>query len=1453
MSQIEKLAIRGIRAFSPDREQAIEFESPLTMIVGANGCGKTTVIECLKFGTTGAFPPGSSSGKAFVHDPKVSGATEVKAQIKLRFKNYGAQRMVVVRSMQLTQKKTTATFKQLDGVIRATKPDGTKTSFTHKCGELDKTVPLMIGVSRAVLESVIFCHQEDSSWPLQEGAVLKKRFDDIFESARYTKALEVLQKQKKSLAASAKDISGDLKGLHADKVAAQDHAKRKASADAAIAQADACIKASDEKQSLLREEKERINDRLRKIQSMERGLTETKQEIDGLERSLKYLDERLKDSALMDLDDDVLTATAARLQDEEDSQFDIIQKLEHEADRHRAAAEKAKKEASKVDAQKGGAEAEKTRGEAEVADLRDALGDAKGDLEDTSDAYARLTQALNSSEPLDRDVAALVQATLDEKGKAMAREESERETEADQALRKAEAIVAEKRSAVENAAEEVAALAPKVGEAERIQRDTDEALRKLRDATDASLALAKAKVEKQGKLLDDFRNDRGAQTHDSVIKRCQQDERRLADEIEETNTQLNLMEGNEDDERELGVLEHAATQALDRFSDAYGRDAADLREAAEDYEQGGGGNGAVVSEPPGVHGDDGRAAPEFAARLKALITTAKTRLDDACAEASKTDASTKADERAAQQSEASTKAASREAAHACEALPSDTRSKLASIRKQCASLRDAEKAASENIDDENEADEKQADELDKLAEANGVFEWSRVDKGDDDLDLETLVTTPLSHDRHDAFQSASSWARGVSTIINRRKENVVMMPKAMFMILEKLRNKPNKKTGCSQCPVCKRDFDEDDDEFQVTVDRLDKIVKKANTQAFDDLTTQCAALQADLDSLEPQWRGWVATLKDKVAKEKASDAKKAQASKASDAAKDAASALRDAEALSVTVASRFDKACNLSDLGSALRDAVSARDAKKDQLDSVAQDAGVGGRRTRRDITKDLKRLQEEKEQAVNKRAQAEKDKAEGLQQENKMISQKSQYTTHLSKVEQDLAEKKRLESSRDDATKAKRDCEKREKEIKANETSRKAALDKARRDQDEATQDWTGRKKKARARTNGAKAAAYAVQQAVAQATRGDKRIADAEATLEELKEKRAAFQQEVDTAEDAVGDINEKISEHTKSDDTRILEKKDVEANLEYRAQKKKKDVCVARLEKAQAEVEAGGDEDEDDEFAGKTPLDLQRRAQRITAELEQVASEKGEHVGKKDQARKVAREHANDLATSRYKGVEERHRRAMIDKETTEMACKDVEHYWTALDKALGSFHRLKIEEINRIIKELWSVTYLGEDIDTIEIVSGEDNGSKRAARSYNYHVRMRKQGAALDMKGRCSAGQRVLASIVIRLALAQTFCIKCGILALDEPTTNLDEANRRSLAHGLSRIIAERARQSNFQLVVITHDEEFIATLRTEMAAQAGSSMPEHYWRISREEVGQGKFYSKIDKIPMDQLQ
>ena len=66
-------------------------------------------------------------------------------------------------------------------------------------------------------------------------------------------------------------------------------------------------------------------------------------------------------------------------------------------------------------------------------------------------------------------------------------------------------------------------------------------------------------------------------------------------------------------------------------------------------------------------------------------------------------------------------------------------------------------------------------------------------------------------------------------------------------------------------------------------------------------------------------------------------------------------------------------------------------------------------------------------------------------------------------------------------------------------------------------------------------------------------------------------------------------------------------------------------------------------------------------------------------------------------------------------------------------------------------------------------------------------MIKGGISLDMRGRCSAGQKVLASLIIRLALSETFCLDCGILALDEPTTNLDHQNIESLANSLKEYV------------------------------------------------------------------
>jgi DNA repair protein RAD50 len=154
----------------------------------------------------------------------------------------------------------------------------------------------------------------------------------------------------------------------------------------------------------------------------------------------------------------------------------------------------------------------------------------------------------------------------------------------------------------------------------------------------------------------------------------------------------------------------------------------------------------------------------------------------------------------------------------------------------------------------------------------------------------------------------------------------------------------------------------------------------------------------------------------------------------------------------------------------------------------------------------------------------------------------------------------------------------------------------------------------------------------------------------------------------------------------------------------------------------------------------------------------------------------------------------------------------------------FHSMKMEEINKIIKELWQQTYRGHDIDYIEIRSDAEGAGTR---SYSYRVVMRSGDAELEMRGRCSAGQKVLASLIIRLALAETFCLNCGILALDEPTTNLDTPNAESLAAALLRIMEDRKGQENFQLIVITHDERFAQLIGQRQHA-------ERYYRISKDD-------------------
>lgn len=275
----------------------------------------------------------------------------------------------------------------------------------------------------------------------------------------------------------------------------------------------------------------------------------------------------------------------------------------------------------------------------------------------------------------------------------------------------------------------------------------------------------------------------------------------------------------------------------------------------------------------------------------------------------------------------------------------------------------------------------------------------------------------------------------------------------------------------------------------------------------------------------------------------------------------------------------------------------------------------------------------------------------------------------------------------------------------------------------------------------------------------------------------------------------------------------KRKIDDNLQYRETRNKEEQMREQIEHLEQQLVSKGELSV-----------LEAGLKRVLSELQSLLSELNRSQGTiAVYESNIVRSKA-DLRQSQYKDIDKRFCSQLIQLKTTEMANKDLDKYYNALDRALMRFHSMKMEEINKIIKELWQQTYRGHDIDYIEIRSDAEGAGTR---SYSYRVVMRSGDAELEMRGRCSAGQKVLASLIIRLALAETFCLNCGILALDEPTTNLDTPNAESLAAALLRIMEDRKGQENFQLIVITHDERFAQLIGQRQHA-------ERYYRISKDD-------------------
>ncbi|KAG9653261.1 hypothetical protein KCU64_g8009, partial [Aureobasidium melanogenum] len=320
-----------------------------------------------------------------------------------------------------------------------------------------------------------------------------------------------------------------------------------------------------------------------------------------------------------------------------------------------------------------------------------------------------------------------------------------------------------------------------------------------------------------------------------------------------------------------------------------------------------------------------------------------------------------------------------------------------------------------------------------------------------------------------------------------------------------------------------------------------------------------------------------------------------------------------------------------------------------------------------------------------------------------------------------------------------------------------------------------------------------------------GPTQLAQAKSAIEDMKQDIERLEKDMQTITKQVKNVENNLHNVEET-------KRQIADNQEFRRDRAAVDAIgaeIRELETHNAEEEKAAHEREGNRW--------EMTRNKLTAEQ---ASIMGQLKSKDDQLQQLLHDWEQD-----YKGAAYKYKEAHVKVETTKAAVEDLGRYGGALDKAIMRYHALKMEEINRIIEELWKKTYRGTDVDSILIRS--DNENLKGNKSYNYRVVMCKQDAEMDMRGRCSAGQKVLASIIIRLALAECFGVNCGLIALDEPTTNLDRDNIRSLAESLSEIIRIRRQQSNFQLIVITHDEEFLRYMNC-------ADYTDYYYRVSRNE-------------------
>ncbi|KAF8645183.1 hypothetical protein AX16_008010 [Volvariella volvacea WC 439] len=1288
MSSLNKLAIRGIRSFDDKQLSVIEFFSPVTVIVGHNGSGKTTIIECLKYATTGDQPPNSRGG-AFVHDPKIANEKEVKAQVKLRFHAANGTRMLAVRNLSVTVKKTGLTMKTLESILALaddnTEKGGRRAVISTKCAEMDTEIPQLLGVSKSVLENVIFCHQEDSYWPLAEPSVLKKKFDDIFEATRYTKALTSITALRKERTAEVKAERERLIGLSREKSRADQLRKDITELNNQIAAKEAEHEEVKKEHDALAESNRRFYEQATKFreiyvkvesldarkQKLEEELAEAKQNVKEIPGTDEDLNRRLKNH------DNEIAAARQKLLAENNKKEELQDALKQLHDLH-----------SQLMQNQG-----QLQSEAKIHERR--LKDREELIKKISDKYsikgfshgpldnAKIIEFLSNF----RDYQNRHGSTLEQlEGELQALNE-DYSSKINDLRRKIDTLKIQKQQLRDQFAER--------------QSNLNQLMRKLetQESLAGDLQSLQSDIEEQRARLEKVKADSKLTNYEARMAEKVEKSRHLEERRESLTAQLRALGAQADTRAKLELKQSEVK--------------------------------SKVSEQQTI-------LKNVNARYTKLISKPL---------------------------------------------------KVNNI------LSEAERLSAEGDRELSEAN-------DEFMKANGQLQKAEASLSNLKSQLKTKREEAKAHDKTlkehlgtDTLDKAIKDAMAEVTI--RRNENGNMLGESQ--VYKQLLETADKQKICG---ACRRPFN--DREMGEFKKHVTESLKNAAPDRLQQNKTEIREWEQELEHLQalrPVQSAWSnLTNKEIPALEKQ---------------------VQEQEALIPTLSSQVETVSERVDvLKDSVRDIANLKQhgsnvvklqkeierAQQEIATYESELASTGSTKTTEDIQLELDEVGSEI-RALDREKQA-------------LLTDRERQTNAVRVLENNLHDlelsEKDMKNEIDRKHQLEEQVEAEKKEITSASSklrnfdseiaSVQAPLDAMEKEYQEAQAALAIKVQQARTAVEELNRSNDQLTQLNRDIERyvkikGKAALEECQTRIEATNESRLEVERTLEATREAIGTINKEISSSANSLST-------LRENIRIR--RVMKDIADIEGEIAQYDMEEAAKARRNFESQYGA---LQERERALNSKFSHIAGE----IGTLKSQLKKSTDQLKD-----YRNINKEYTEQLIKVKMSDMANNDLEKYAKALDHAIMKYHSLKMEEVNDTMRHLWNKTYQGTDIDGIKIRSDVEGGGTNK-RSYNYRVVMTKDQVEMDMRGRCSAGQKMLASIIIRLALSDSFGQNCGILALDEPTNALDTENIDALADSLVDIINERKNHSNFQLIIITHDENFLRKL-------GQSEVMDYYWHV-----------------------